>query len=153
LAAAFPKTTMADRPHILILEARFYADIADELARGAVAVLDRAGATHTRIGVPGALELPAAMAMAVAGSRRYDGYVVLGCVIRGETSHYDIVAGEAARGVMRLAVEQRLAVGFGLLTVEDDEQAWERAGVDRQNKGGAAAETALAMIALRAKLA
>jgi 6,7-dimethyl-8-ribityllumazine synthase len=144
---------MADRPHILILEARFYADIADELARGAVAVLDRAGATHAKIGVPGALELPAAMAMALAGSRRYDGYVVLGCVIRGETSHYDIVAGEAARGVMRLAVEHRLAVGFGLLTVEDDEQAWERAGVDRQNKGGAAAETALAMIALRAKLA
>jgi 6,7-dimethyl-8-ribityllumazine synthase len=153
LAAAFPKTTMADRPHILIIEARFYADIADELARGAVAALDRAGATHGRIGVPGALELPAALAMAVAGSPRHDGYVVLGCVIRGETSHYDIVAYESARGIMCLSVEHRLAVGFGILTVEDDDQAWERAGVDRLNKGGAAADTALAMIAVRAKLA
>jgi 6,7-dimethyl-8-ribityllumazine synthase len=90
--------------------------------------------------------------MAIAGKRRYDGYVILGCVIRGETSHYDIVANESARGIMRLAVDNRLAVGFGVLTVENDEQAHERAGIGRLNKGGAAAETALAMIALRERL-
>jgi 6,7-dimethyl-8-ribityllumazine synthase len=143
---------MADRPHVLIIEARFYEDIADDLARGAIAALDRAGATHERVSVPGALELPAALAMALAGKRRYDGYVMLGCVIRGETSHYDIVANESARGVMRLALDHHLAVGFGILTVENDEQARERAGVDRLNKGGAAAEAALAMIALRSQV-
>jgi 6,7-dimethyl-8-ribityllumazine synthase len=143
---------MADRPHVLIIEARFYNDIADELARGAVAALDRAGATHERVEVPGALELPAALAMALQAGRRFDGYVILGCVIRGETSHYDIVANESAHGVARLARDHALAVGFGVLTVENDEQAWERARVDRQNKGGGAADAALAMIALRRRL-
>jgi 6,7-dimethyl-8-ribityllumazine synthase len=143
---------MADRPHVLIIEARFYDDIADELARGAVTALERAGATHERIAVPGALELPAALALAIAGKRRHDGYVILGCVIRGETSHYDIVANESARGIMELAVAHRLAVGYGILTVENEDQARERARVDRLNKGGAAAAAVLAMIALRARL-
>jgi len=143
---------MADAPHILILEARFYEDIADELARGAMAALDRAGASHERVAVPGALELPAALAMAAASEAHYDGYVLLGCVIRGETSHYDIVANESAAAIMRLVTEQRLAVGYGILTVENDDQAWERAGVDRHNKGAAAAEAALAMVAVRARL-
>jgi 6,7-dimethyl-8-ribityllumazine synthase len=143
---------MADRPHILIIEARFYADLADELARGAIAVLERAGATYARVTVPGALELPAALAMALAAARRADGFVILGCVIRGETSHYDVVVRESAAGVMALAREHRLAVGFGVLTVENDAQAWERARVERQNKGGGAAEAALAMIALRGRL-
>ncbi len=143
---------MADRPHILIIEARFYTDLADELARGAVAALQRAGATHDRVAVPGALELPAALAMALAGVGRYDGFVVLGCVIRGETSHYDVVVNECARGVMQLAAEHHLALGFGVLTVENDAQAWERAKVDRMNKGGGAAEAALAMIAVRARV-
>ena len=143
---------MADRLHVLILEARFYDDIADELARGAIAALDRAAATHDRVSVPGALELPAALAMAVQGGGGYDGYVILGCVIRGETTHYDIVANESAHGVARLARDHALAVGFGVLTVENDAQAWERARVDRQNKGGAAADAALAMIALRRRL-
>jgi 6,7-dimethyl-8-ribityllumazine synthase len=142
---------MADRPHVLIIEARFYEDLADELARGAVAALARAGATHDRLAVPGALELPAALAMAVSGAARYDGYVMLGCVIRGETGHYDIVVNESARGIMQLAIDHRLAVGFGVLTVENDEQAWERASVQRMNKGGAAADAAIAMIAVRAK--
>ena len=143
---------MADAPHVLIIEARFYADIADELARGAIAALDAAGARHERIAVPGTLEIPAALAMAIAGGRRYDGYVLLGCVIRGETSHYDIVANESARAIMSLVTENRLAVGYGILTVENDDQAWERARVDRQDKGGAAAAAALAMAALKARL-
>jgi 6,7-dimethyl-8-ribityllumazine synthase len=143
---------MADAPHVLIIEARFYADIADELARGAIAALDAAGARHERIAVPGTLEIPAALAMAIAGGRRYDGYVLLGCVIRGETSHYDIVANESARAIMSLVTENRLAVGYGILTVENDDQAWERARVDRQDKGGAAAGAALAMAALKARL-
>jgi 6,7-dimethyl-8-ribityllumazine synthase len=143
---------MADAPRILIIEARFYADIADELARGAIAALDHAGASHERLAVPGVLEIPAALAMAIDGSRRYDGFVLLGCVIRGQTSHYDIVANESARAIMRLVTDHRLAVGYGILTVENDDQAWERARVDGQDKGGAAASAALAMVALRARL-
>ena len=85
-------------PHLLIIEARFYEDIADELVKGAVGVLEAAGATHDRLSVPGAFEVPAALSMAIeameSGKVRYDGFVLLGCVIRGETSHYDIVAGE-----------------------------------------------------------
>ncbi len=140
-------------PHVLIIEARFYEDVADELAAGAVAALENAGATFERIAVPGALEIPAALAMALdaaaAGTARYDGFVALGCVIRGETTHYDIVAGESARALMDLAISEGLAIGNGILTVENDDQAYARARVAEANKGGAAAEAALAMIALR----
>ncbi len=142
-------------PHLLIIEARFYEEISDELLKGAVAALELAGATHERVAVPGALEIPAALAIAVdamaQGKAHYDGFVLLGCVIRGETSHFDIVAGESARAYMDLAVAHRLAVGNGILTVENDNQAWARARVAEQNKGGAAAEAALSMIALRRK--
>ncbi len=142
---------MADRPpHLLIIEARFYDDIADELLSGATTAIERAGATFERVTVPGALEIPAALAMAASASGRYDGYVALGCVIRGETSHYDTVASESARGLMDVAVANRLAVGNGILTVENDAQAWARARVSEMNKGGAAAEAALAMVALKA---
>jgi len=140
-------------PHLLVIEARFYDDLADALLEGAVKALERAGATWERVTVPGALEVPAALAMALeameAGLKDYDGFVALGCVIRGETAHFDIVAHESARGLMDLAVDEALAVGNGILTVENDEQAWARARVDGQNKGGAAAQAALAMIALR----
>jgi 6,7-dimethyl-8-ribityllumazine synthase len=147
---------MATRsPHLLIVEARFYDDLADELLRGAVSALERAGATYERVSVPGALEIPAAIVMAVAavekGHKRYDGFIALGCVIRGETTHYDIVAGESARGLMHLAISKGMAIGNGIITVEDDEQAWARARVSEQNKGGGAADAALAMIALREK--
>lgn len=143
---------MAGRPpHLLIVEARFYDDIADELLRGATAALQRAGASFDRITVPGALEIPAAVAMAEA-TKRYDGYVALGCVIRGETTHYDTVANESARGLMDLSIQQRLAIGNGILTVENDDQAWARARVSESNKGGAAAEAALTMVALKARL-
>ena len=142
-----------NQSHLLIVEARFYNDLSDELLAGATAAIERAGATFERVTVPGALEIPAAVAMAVASAKKFDGYVALGCVIRGETTHYETVANESARALMDLAVTHRLAVGNGILTVENDEQAWARARVSEMNKGGAAAEAALAMIALKATLA
>ena len=143
-------TAVADAPRILIVEARFYDEIADELVRGATATLDAAGAGYDRISVPGAFEIPAAITMAArAPQEAYDGFVALGCVIRGETSHYDYVCGESARGLQHLAVRDGLAIGYGILTCETGEQAWERAKVDRKNKGADAAEACLAMIALK----
>ncbi len=139
-------------PHILIVEARFYDDLADELARGAIAELERRGASYERVAVPGVLEIPAAVAMAHDSASRYDGYVTLGVVIRGETTHYDIVAGESARALMDLAVDHKLALGNGIQTVENQEQAWARARVDEKNKGGGAAAAALDVITLRNKL-
>ncbi|MEZ5872634.1 MAG: 6,7-dimethyl-8-ribityllumazine synthase [Nitratireductor sp.] len=147
---------MASAPHLLIVEARFYEDIADELLSGAVDALESAGATHDRISVPGALEIPAAIAMALYASEdngvEYDGFVALGCVIRGETSHYDIVAGESARALMDLAIDECIAVGNGIITCENGDQAWARARVSEKNKGGGAAEAALEMIRVRRKL-
>ena len=142
---------MAERsPYLLIIEARFYDDISDELLRGAKAAL--AGARFDVVTVPGALEVPAAIAMALKGKTQYDGYIALGCVIRGETTHYDTVANESARGLMDLAVAFAVPIGNGILTVENETQAWVRARVSEQNKGGAAAEAALSMIALKARL-
>ena len=142
-------------PHLLIVEARFYDDLADELLQGAVQVLERAGASYERVTVPGALEIPAAVKMALQAmeneTANYDAFVVLGCVIRGETYHFDIVSDQSARAIMDLAVDHGLALGNGILTVENDDQAWARARVSEQNKGGAAAEAALAMLALRQK--
>ncbi|MEE8516052.1 MAG: 6,7-dimethyl-8-ribityllumazine synthase [Alphaproteobacteria bacterium] len=146
---------MADAPHIMIVEARFYDDIADELVRGATQLLDAAGASYERHGVPGAFEIPAAIRFAVrsfdlfSGGRRFDGYVALGCVIRGETSHYDYICAESARALQDLACTYSLALGYGILTVENHEQAWARAAVDQVNKGGVAAQTCLDMIALK----
>jgi 6,7-dimethyl-8-ribityllumazine synthase len=133
--------------HVLIVEARFYEDIADELVKGAVAALEKAGATYERIAVPGAFEIPAAISMADIGGE-YDGYLALGCVIRGETTHYDYVCVESGRKLMDLAADRALAIGYGILTCETGEQAWERAGVERKNKGGDVAEACLRMIEL-----
>lgn len=135
-------------PHLLIVEARFYEDIADELVKGAADAITAAGGTFDRISVPGAFEIPGAIAMA-ASSGRYDGYVALGLVVRGETTHYDYVCNESARGLMDLAVRERLAIGYGILTCENFRQAWERARVAQGNKGAAAAEAALTMIEYR----
>jgi 6,7-dimethyl-8-ribityllumazine synthase len=144
---------MADRPpHILVVEARFYDDLSDELLRGAKAALAGAKASFDVVTVPGALEIPAAIAMALKGKTTYDGYVALGCVIRGETTHYETVANESARGLMDLSVAFAIPVGNAILTVENEAQAWARARVGEQNKGGAAAEAALRMVALKAKL-
>jgi 6,7-dimethyl-8-ribityllumazine synthase len=139
-------------PHILLVEAPYYRHIAAELAKGALAALDAAGATHERIEVPGAFEIPAAIRLA-ADTGRFDGFVALGCVIRGETTHYDYVCGESARGLQMLAIEQRLAIGFGVLTVENEAQALARARIMEKNKGGEAVQACLAMIALKQQLA
>ncbi|MEX2318675.1 MAG: 6,7-dimethyl-8-ribityllumazine synthase, partial [Bauldia sp.] len=130
---------MAGNPNVLIVEARFYDDISDALLDGAKAALAQAGATFDVVAVPGALEIPAAIAMALRSDQPYDGYVALGCVIRGETRHFDIVAGESARGLMDLAVAYAAAIGNGIITIENETQAWARARASEQNKGGAAA--------------
>ncbi|WP_293883689.1 6,7-dimethyl-8-ribityllumazine synthase [Sphingomonas sp.] len=132
---------------LLIIEARFYAPLNDLLLQGAREALDNAGHHHDTITVPGALEIPGAIALA-AESGRYDGYVALGIVIRGETYHFEIVAGESARGVMALTMDG-LAIGNGILTVENEAQALTRARPDEKNKGGEAARAALAMMALK----
>ena len=147
-------------PRVLLATARFYPDIADALAAGAQAVLDAAGTEVEAVEVPGAFELPAAIAFAAgtmgSGGKivpsRYDGYVALGCVIRGETAHYDHVCRESAHGLARLSVDRRLAIGYGVLTVETREQAWARAAPDRGDRGGSAARACLAMLALRKRL-
>jgi len=118
--------------------------LSDELARGAIQVLEAAGASFERLAVPGALEVPGVIAKA-ARIQRYDGYVALGAVVRGETSHYDIVANESARGLMDLTM-QGLSIGNGILTCENIEQARARAQVNDMNRGGAAAEAALRLI-------
>lgn len=146
-----------DGPRILVIEAVFYPDIAEALREGAMAALEEADARVERIWVPGVLEIPTALSMAVEAGQRFepaafDGYVLLGCVIRGETSHYDIVAGESARAVMDLAVEHQLALGNGILTVENAQQAHVRASIDGRDKGGFAARAALAMIGVRRSL-
>lgn len=139
-------------PHVLVVEARFYEGIADALYEGASAALEAAGVTHERIAVPGVFEIPAVIRMAVrsmdffAGRRRFDGYVTLGCVIRGETTHYDYVCSESARKLQDLACDHTLALGYGILTCENEEQAWVRAAVDQKNKGRDAAEACLAML-------
>lgn len=137
--------------HVLIVEARFYDDLADALLDGARTALEAAGATHETVTVPGALEIPAAISLA-ADSGRYDGFVALGVIIRGETYHFEVVSNESARGVMALTLDG-LAIGNGILTCENDDQAWARAKRNEKDKGGDAARAALAMMALREKFA
>ncbi|MBB3963921.1 MULTISPECIES: 6,7-dimethyl-8-ribityllumazine synthase [Rhizobium] len=143
-------------PHILIVEARFYDDMADALLEGATFALTEAGATYDVVTVPGALEIPAAIAMALDGAdndgTNYDGYVALGMVIRGETYHFDIVSNESSRALMDLSVSESIAIGNGILTVENDEQAWSRVRRSDKDKGGFAARAALTMIELKKKL-
>jgi 6,7-dimethyl-8-ribityllumazine synthase len=142
-------------PHIMIVEARFYTELADEMARGAIAELESVGATYERFPVAGAFELPAAIRIAIQATERgtlkrpFDGYLALGCVIRGETTHYDYVCGESARGLQDLALLHGAAIGYGVLTVENEAQAWARAKISEQNKGGDVARACLGMIALR----
>ena len=138
-------------PHVLVLEARFYNDINDMMIAGVTETLDKVGATYEKITVPGALEIPTALQFAAnrKNGRAFDAYVVLGCVIRGETTHYEIVSNESARGIMEVSIRHNLAVGNGILTVENVEQALDRADKTRQNKGGGAAIAALSMLSLK----
>jgi 6,7-dimethyl-8-ribityllumazine synthase len=149
---------MTEEPvRILIVEARFYEDLADALLEGATQALTAFGAEYDVVTVPGALEIPGAIALAEESGHRpvgklYDGYVALGTVIRGETYHFEIVSDESARGIMDLAVNKRVCVGNGILTTEDEDQAWARARVSEGDKGGGAARAALSMIALKQQL-
>ncbi len=143
-------------PHLLIVEARYYDHISDLQLAGAAAALEEAGATYDVVRVPGALEVPAAIAFALDaaedGGTNYDGYVALGVVLRGETYHFDIVANESARGLMDLCVQESLCIGNNILTCENEAQALERADPKRKDTGGGAAGAALAMIELKKRL-
>ena len=146
-----------EKIRILVVEARFYSDLADELLKGATDALEALGAEYDVVTVPGALEIPAVVALAEEGGHRpagvrYDGYVALGAVIRGETYHFESVANESARGLTDLAVSRKIAIGNGVLTVEDESQAWERARVSKGDKGGFAARACLDVVALKRRL-
>lgn len=144
-------------PHIMVIEARYYDNIADLLLAGVRAVLDGVKATFEIVTVPGAMEIPSAINYAVKGlnfdatRRRYDGYVALGCVIKGGTQHDEIVARESAAGLQRLALQHTLAIGNGILTVNNFEQALERADAQKLNRGAEAAEACLRLIELKQK--
>jgi len=146
---------MSDEPHIMIVESRYYEEIAEELIASVVTEIERAGATYERFEVPGAFEIPAAVKYAIrsmdfySAGRRFDGYVALGCVIRGETTHYDYVCQESARALQDLAIQYSLALGYGILTVENRQQALARARRDGQDRGGHAARACLRMIELK----
>ncbi len=149
---------MTEKPCVLIVEARFYGDIADHLVKGAVAVLDEAGIDHERMVVPGVFEVPAAIRFAIramethSATRNYAGFIALGAVIRGETDHYDHICREASRALMDISVHQSVALGFGILTCENKEQAETRADVALGNKGAVAAEACLRMMELKKDL-
>ena len=142
---------------ILIVEARFYDDIADALLAGAMKVLKATGAEVDRISVPGSLEIPAAIAIALDAAQRkrrpYEGVVALGCVIRGDTIHFEIVSQESARGLMEFSIARSLPIGNGIITVNTEAQALERARMEEQDKGGDAARAALALVGLKRSLA
>jgi 6,7-dimethyl-8-ribityllumazine synthase len=146
-----------ETPHLSIIQASFYPDIAALQLQGAKAVLDRAGASYDILSVPGALEIPAAISFSIRAldfdpiRRRSDGFVALGCILKGGTHHDQIVAFESARGLQDLAIRYALAIGNGILACETKEQAMERADPARMNKGGAAAEACLRMIELKHK--
>lgn len=136
---------------VLVVEARFYDRINDMLVQGATRALEDAGAVVEHVVVPGALEVPPAIALALA-TGRFDAFVALGCVIRGETTHYELVSGESCRGIMDLGIRERAVIGNGILTVENEAQAIARADPDHADKGGDAARAALALLALKRSL-
>lgn len=133
---------------ILIIQADFYKDISELLLKGAVKKITESGYEYDLLTVPGAFEIPAVIAMA-KDSGKYEGYVALGCVIRGETSHYDYVCLESARGLNELAMKEKLAIGYGILTVESKEQAIQRADLNKGDKGGFVANACIEMIKIK----
>jgi 6,7-dimethyl-8-ribityllumazine synthase len=155
--AALKDRTDISGARALIVEARFYDDIQDALLQGAVAELKAAGVGYDVITVPGALEIPAAIAIALDAAENngkpYDAAIALGCVIRGDTIHFEIVAMESSRALMDIAVDRGFPLGNGIVTVNSDEQAWARARANELNKGGDAARAALAMLRIKRRLA
>jgi len=144
---------MTRPPHILLVEAPYYTHIAADLRRGAERALATAGATHESVSVPGAFEVPGAIGIVARASQRFDGFIALGCVIRGETTHYDHICAESARGLQDLAVRDGLAIGFGILTVENEAQALARASPEGRDKGGEAVRACLAIVDLKRRFA
>jgi len=144
---------MNNSPHILLVEAPYYTHIAEQLRRGAERALASAAATHEVVTVPGAFEIPAAIGLVARATPRFDGFVALGCVIRGETTHYDHICAESARGLQELAVRDGLAIGYGILTVENEAQALVRASVEGRDKGGEAVRACLSLVDLKRRLA
>lgn len=140
------------KKRILIVEARYYHGISDALLDGAKEVLNKADCEYSVMTVPGALEIPHVISYAVHSDAGFDGYVALGCVIRGETTHYDYVCQESARGLMDLAMNKHLAIGNGIITVENEDQAWARADKAKKDKGGFAANAVLTMMHIRDQL-
>lgn len=144
--------------HVLVVEGRFYGNIADQLATGALDILDDSGVTHQRLAVPGAFEVPAAIRFAIrsmetgSASVQYGGFIALGCVIRGETSHYDYVCSETCRALMDLTMVHGIALGFGILTCDTQEQAMARAATDQGNKGADVARACLRMMEVKRDL-
>jgi 6,7-dimethyl-8-ribityllumazine synthase len=149
-------TTDLTGARILVVEARFYEDIADALLAGATKALEQAGVAFERVSVPGSLEIVPAMAIALDAAAEagtpYDGALALGCVIRGETLHFEIVSQESARALLDFSVARRLPIGNGILTVDTDAQAWARARPEQGDKGGDAARAALSLIRLKRRV-
>ena len=149
---------MSEKRRVLIVESRFYPDIADELLKGAVAVLDETGVGYDTLAVPGVFEVPAAIRFAIramevhSATTDYVGFVALGTVIRGETDHYEHIAREAARALMDVTVQHSMALGFGVLTCDTAKQAQERAATGQGNKGAGAARACLRMMELKKEL-
>ena len=144
---------MTSNPHLLLVEAPYYEHLAALLRRGAERAITAASGTFDTVSVPGAFEIPAAIATAARAGARYDGYVALGCVIRGQTSHYDHICAESARALQDLAVRDGLAIGYGILTVENEEQALLRADPAGRDKGGEAVRACLAIVELQRRFA
>jgi 6,7-dimethyl-8-ribityllumazine synthase len=140
-----PAVAGAKGARILIVDSPYYLDISQALIDGAEREIARNEASSERVAVPGAFEIPGAIALA---AEHYDGFVALGCVVRGETTHYDYICGESARGLMDLAINKKLAIGYGILTVDTMDQAKARALIERGDKGGDAAHACLVMVAL-----
>ncbi len=152
-AKAGPARPKGRPARVLIVEARYYDEIADQLLAGASQVLKEAGAPFDVVTVPGALEIPPAIVIVLDRAKsKYDGVVALGCVIQGDTFHFDVVAVQSARALMNISVARQLPVGNGILTVDTESQAKARAGLDEGNKGGEAARAALALIGLKRSL-
>ena len=146
--------TMRSAPHLLLVEAPYYEHLAAMLRQGAERAIAAAGATCESVAVPGAFEIPSAIAVAArTAGERFDGYVALGCVIRGETTHYDHICNETARSLQELGVRDGIAIGYGILTVENEAQALVRAAPDGRDKGGEAARACLALVGLKRRFA